>query len=59
MAEGGLGYSCIAEVRTVETILAGQAKTPFLKHGDTVRIEMKGDDRHTIFGAIEQTVEAA
>ena len=59
VSEGGLGYSCIAEVRTVETILAGQAKTPFLKHGDTVRIEMKGDDRHTIFGAIEQTVEAA
>jgi len=59
VSEGGLGYSCIAEVRTVETILSGQAKTPFLKHGDTVRIEMKGDDRHTIFGAIEQTVEAA
>ena len=58
VSEGGLGYSCIAEVRTVETILSGQAKTPFLKHGDTVRIEMKGDDRHTLFGAIEQTVEA-
>jgi len=59
VSEGGLGYSCIAEVRTVETILRGKAETPFLKHGDTVRIEMKGDDRHTIFGAIEQTVEAA
>jgi len=58
VSEGGLGYSCIAEVRTVETILRGKAETPFLKHGDTVRIEMKGDDRHTIFGAIEQTVEA-
>ena len=59
VSEGGLGYSCIAEVRTVETILRGKAETPFLKHGDTVRIEMKGDDRHTLFGAIEQTVEAA
>lgn len=59
VAEGGLGYSCIAEVRTVETILIGEAKTPFLKHGDTVRIEMLDDGRHTIFGAIEQTVAPA
>ena len=59
VAEGGLGYSCIAEVRTVETILTGEAKTPFLKHGDTVRIEMLDDGRHTIFGAIEQTVASA
>jgi fumarylacetoacetate (FAA) hydrolase len=54
--QGGLGYSCIAEVRTVETLLAGQAKTPFLRHGDTVRIEMRDAKRHSIFGAIEQTV---
>ncbi|MFK4058302.1 fumarylacetoacetate hydrolase family protein [Brevundimonas sp. NPDC046655] len=59
VAEGGLGYSCIAEVRTVETILTGEAKTPFLKHGDTVRIEMLDDRHHTIFGAIEQTVAPA
>jgi fumarylacetoacetate (FAA) hydrolase len=56
VAEGGLGYSCIAEVRTVETILRGKAETPFLKHGDTVRIEMLDEKHHTIFGAIEQTV---
>ena len=59
VADGGLGYSCIAEVRTVETILTGEAKTPFLKHGDTVRIEMLDDKHHTIFGAIEQTVAPA
>jgi fumarylacetoacetate (FAA) hydrolase len=59
VSEGGLGYSCIAEVRTVETILTGEAKTPFLKHGDTVRIEMLDDQHHSIFGAIEQTVELA
>ena len=59
VAEGGLGYSCIAEVRTVETILTGEANTPFLKHGDTVRIEMLDDKHHTIFGAIEQTVAPA
>ncbi|MFN3879149.1 MAG: fumarylacetoacetate hydrolase family protein [Brevundimonas sp.] len=56
VSEGGLGYSCIAEVRTVETILHGAAETPFLKHGDTVRIEMLDDRHHSIFGAIEQTV---
>lgn len=59
VAEGGLGYSCIAEVRTVETILRGQAETPFLRHGDTVRIEMLDDRHHSIFGAIEQTVQPA
>ena len=58
VSEGGLGYSCIAEVRTVETILRGKAETPFLKHGDTVRIEMLDDQHHSIFGAIEQVVEA-
>jgi fumarylacetoacetate (FAA) hydrolase len=56
ISDGGLGYSCIAEVRTVETLLTGEAKTPFLKHGDTVRIEMRDARRHSIFGAIEQTV---
>ena len=56
---GGDGYSCIAEVRTVETLLNGEAKTPFLKAGDTVRIEMRDEARHSIFGAIEQQVVAA
>jgi fumarylacetoacetate (FAA) hydrolase len=58
VSEGGLGYSCIAEVRTVETLLRGKPETPFLKPGDTVRIEMLDDHHHTLFGAIEQTVEA-
>src|SRR3954470_14497120 len=53
---GGLGYSCIAEVRTVETILEGQAKTEFLRRGDTVRIWMDDEAGHPIFGVIEQTV---
>ncbi|WP_122466431.1 fumarylacetoacetate hydrolase family protein [Brevundimonas lutea] len=59
VSEGGLGYSCIAEVRTVETIQRGKPETPFLRHGDTVRIEMRDDRHHTVFGAIEQAVEAA
>ncbi|MBC6980386.1 fumarylacetoacetate hydrolase family protein [Caulobacter sp. 17J80-11] len=53
---GGLGYSCIAEVRMVETILGGKPETPFLKRGDQVRIEMLDEKGHSLFGAIEQTV---
>lgn len=56
IVEGGLGYSCIAEQRTVETILHGEAKTPFMRFGDTIRIEMKDKAGHSIFGAIEQEV---
>jgi fumarylacetoacetate (FAA) hydrolase len=54
--EGGLGYSCIAELRTVETLRAGKPATPFLKFGDTVRIEMRDAQGRSIFGAIEQEV---
>jgi len=59
VSEGGVGYSCLAEVRTIETILHGAPTTPFLKAGDVVRIEMRDARRHTIFGAIEQEVAAA
>ncbi|MFN3131871.1 fumarylacetoacetate hydrolase family protein [Roseibium sp.] len=59
LSDGGAGYSCIAELRMIETIEDGEAKTPFLKFGDTIRIEMLDGDGHTIFGAIEQTVEQA
>jgi fumarylacetoacetate (FAA) hydrolase len=57
--QGGLGYSCIAEVRTVETILHGKPATPFLRHGDKVRIWMDDERGHPIFGVIEQAVVAA
>ena len=57
--DGGLGYSCLAELRTVETLAQGAPKTPFLKVGDTVRIEMRDGRRHSIFGAIEQEVAPA
>ena len=59
VGQGGLGYSCIAEVRTVETILEGKAETPFLRHGDRVRIWMDDDRGHPIFGVIEQDVVRA
>ena len=57
--QGGLGYSCIAEVRTVETINDGKPATPFLKHGDRVRIWMEDEHGHPTFGVIEQEVVAA
>jgi len=50
------GYSCIAEKRALEMIDHGEAKTAFMQYGDTIRIEMKGKDGHSLFGAIEQTV---
>ncbi|PKB19508.1 fumarylacetoacetate (FAA) hydrolase [Novosphingobium kunmingense] len=56
VGEGGRGYSCIAELRMVEAIAKGEAATPFLRHGDTVRIEMKDHAGHSLFGAIEQQV---
>lgn len=59
ITQGGLGYSCLAEVRTVETILDGKPSTPFLRHGDVVRIQMVDARRHSIFGAIEQEVVPA
>jgi fumarylacetoacetate (FAA) hydrolase len=55
-AEGGAGYACIAEQRSVETIRAGKPATPFLKFGDRVRIEMLDGDHASLFGAIDQTV---
>ena len=54
--EGGAGYACIAEQRTVETILAGKPATPFMRFGDRVRIEMLDRHGRTIFGAIDQVV---
>jgi fumarylacetoacetate (FAA) hydrolase len=55
-AAGGVGYSCIAEQRTVETLLAGRATTPFMCFGDSVRIEMRDAEGRSIFGAIDQKV---
>jgi len=50
------GYSCIAEKRCIETIQDGAPATEFMRFGDTVRIEMKGLDGRSLFGAIEQEV---
>ena len=53
------GASCLAERRTLETLANGKPSTPFLKFGDTVRIEMLDRAGNSIFGAIEQTVQQA
>ena len=55
--EGGVGYSCLAELRTVETLRHGAPRTPFLKFGDRVRIEMLDPQGRSVFGAIDQVVE--
>ena len=53
---GGVGYCCLAEVRMYETIEHGAPKTPFLRFGDSVRIEMLDREGRSIFGAIDQHV---
>jgi fumarylacetoacetate (FAA) hydrolase len=52
------GYSCIAEKRAIETIQDGQPSTEFMKFGDTIRIEIKGKDGASLFGAIDQKIAA-
>ncbi|OEY66043.1 fumarylacetoacetate hydrolase family protein [Marinobacter sp. X15-166B] len=56
VVDGGVGYSCLAEVRMVEKILHGEFKTPFMRFGDRVRIEMFDRDGNNVFGTIDQQV---
>ena len=58
VADGGRGYSCIAEQRMVETIETGAPRTGFLRAGDRVQIRMKDSAGQSIFGEIDQTVAA-
>jgi len=57
IAQGGDGYSCIAEVRVVETLLEGKPHTPFMRFGDRIHIEMLDAAGRSVCGAIEQAVE--
>ena len=54
--EGGVGHSCIAEVRMIEMIDHGRPSTPFMRFGDRVQIEMKNAEGESVFGAIDQKV---
>jgi len=56
IVEGGLGYSCLAEVRMIETINEGKPQTAFMNGGDVVRLEVHDANGQSIFGAIEQRV---
>jgi fumarylacetoacetate (FAA) hydrolase len=56
ISEGGVGYSCIAEQRTVETLLTGAPRTPFMRVGDRVQIDMHDAVGRSIFGSIDQQV---
>jgi fumarylacetoacetate (FAA) hydrolase len=53
------GSSCIAERRALETIERGEPRTPFLRFGDRIRIEMLDAGGRSLFGAIDQIVERA
>jgi fumarylacetoacetate (FAA) hydrolase len=55
--DAAAGYACLMEARLVEQVEQGAAKTPFLRFGDTVRIEMLDAAGASLFGAIEQRVE--
>ena len=54
---GKKGYSCIAEQRCLEMIADGVASTPYMRFGDTIRIEMLDEKGKSVFGAIEQAVK--
>ncbi len=58
VADGGLGYACLAEQRSLEAILGSAPVTPFLQADDTVRIEMLDAEGASLFGAIQQTVRS-
>lgn len=53
------GFSCIAEVRMIETIAQGKPSTPFLSFGDVVKIEVLDSHNQSMFGAIHQHVVQA
>ena len=53
------GACCIAEVRAEEAVAHGAPRTPFLGHGERVRIEMRDASGASIFGAIDQRIVPA
>ena len=56
-ANENCGSSCIAERRMREKIKDGEMRTPYMKHGDQIRIEMFDTEGKSIFGAIDQQVQ--
>ena len=52
------GFGCIAEQRAREIVDGGAARTDYMAFGDRIRIEVQGEDGHSVFGAIDQQVAA-
>lgn len=57
-ADWSRGYNCIAEKRAVETLDNGKASTRFMKFGDSLRLEVKGKNGQSVFGAIDQKISS-
>mgnify|MGYP001828134639 FL=1 len=57
ISAGGVGYSCLAEIRMIETIQNGKPETAFMQFGDRIKIDMDDSNGNSIFGAIDQVVE--
>ena len=57
ISAGGVGYSCLAEIRMIETIENGKPETTFMQFGDRIEIEMNDSNGNSIFGTIDQVVE--
>jgi fumarylacetoacetate (FAA) hydrolase len=52
------GHGCIAEARLAEETATGAPVTPFLRFGDSVRIDAVDERGASVFGAIEQQIAA-
>ena len=55
-ADQSNGYSCIAEIRMIETINNGVPETPFMQYGDRIELDIQDDEGKSIFGSIDQYV---
>ena len=54
-----IGSSCIAERRGIEIVDEGEARTPYMAFGDTVRMEARSREDDLLFGEIHQRVVSA
>ena len=56
-SDPSVGSSCFSEIRMIEKINSAEIKTPFMRFGDHIKIEMLNKDGENIFGSIEQKIE--
>jgi fumarylacetoacetate (FAA) hydrolase len=48
-----VGSACLAEQRALETMDRGQAATPWLRHGERMRLKVIDGQGRSVFGAID------